>query len=48
MAFVARQEETSMHCDILPATAHSNELGGSDNGKLTSISSEDPSFARDY
>lgn len=48
MAFVARQEEMNLLCDIIPATTHNNELGVSDNSKLTSISSEDPSFARDY
>ena len=48
MAFVARQEEMNMHHDIIPATAHNKELGVSDNSKLTSISSEAPSFARDY
>lgn len=48
MAFVARQEEMNTYYDIIPATAHKNELGVSDNSKLTSISSEDPSFARDY
>lgn len=48
MAFVARQEEMNMHYDIIPASAHNNELGVSDNSKLTSLSSEDPSFATDY
>lgn len=48
MAFVARQEEMNVHYDIIPATTHNNELGVSDNSKLTSISSEDPSFATDY
>lgn len=48
MAFVARQEEMNMHYDIIPATSHNNELGVSDNSKLTSVSSEDPSFATEY
>lgn len=48
MAFVARYKEMNMHYDITPATAHNNELGVSDNSKLTSISSEDPSFSTDY
>lgn len=48
LAFAARQEEMNMPCDIIPATTHHNELGASDNSKLTSISSEGPSFAEDY
>jgi len=48
MAFVARQEAMNMCYDIIPAIAHNNELGVSDNSKLTSISSEDPSFAAEY
>lgn len=48
VAFVVRQEEMSVHCDIIPATAQENRLGVSGNSKLTSINSKDPSFATDY
>lgn len=38
----------NMHYDIKPTTTHNNELEASDNSNLTSLSSEDPSFAADY